>query len=451
MDDTRARAGGDPADGGLPPGLLLDAEGRRDVEQRQPGSLLELRERLGDLFCLRTEGRPPRVYVADPAALRDIFVTHGGHLRARGPSLFRHLVGEESVAFLNGRPHRRVRRLLGRALAGQDPALLADAVERYLRGTLSPGAALPLAGFADGLTRRVIVTLLLGEGEEARRAAVEDSLERAMVGLHHGHTARLAGDAERAARADRAFTRARRDLDDCLAAEIAAARRGSPASSVLARLLNDPDGGEPTDADVRVHAVTLLVSGHETTSAALSWALLQAARAPWHFAGIRAEIAALPERAPAVALLGLPYLRAYCLEVLRLTPPVPNGNTRLVVSPFRAAGYTFRPGVEICPCIHNAHHARDSHSDPQRFAPERFIGTSPAAGTYLPFGIGSRRCPGESLALRELAIAVAHLARLPGLRIGTPDTTAPEPVSMGPTVRTPHAVIRRTHGTGPGP
>ena len=61
----------------------------------------------------------------------------------------------------------------------------------------------------------------------------------------------------------------------------------------------------------------------------------------------------------------------------------------------RIGGLDLPPGVSVSASIYGAHHRADLWPEPERFRPERFLGTRPAPNTFFPFGGGVRRCLGE--------------------------------------------------------
>jgi cytochrome P450 family 110 len=65
-------------------------------------------------------------------------------------------------------------------------------------------------------------------------------------------------------------------------------------------------------------------------------------------------------------------------------------------------------GTDQCP---------QGNPDPDRFAPERFLGRDYGPFEYLPFGGGSRRCLGASFALYEMKIVLATVLRAHALEL----------------------------------
>ncbi|MEW2436049.1 cytochrome P450 [Streptomyces caniferus] len=433
---------------GLPPGPCLDAEAWRTSEREQLSSLRAFRRAYGPVFTVYGAGRPPRVYIAEPSAIEDIFVRHQADLEGLGPSLFKPLVTDRSVAFLNAERHRQARHLLGHALDTDNPDCRARTITGIVsRATnrLRTGEDIPLEVFASDVTRDVILALCLGSLPARRHTELRNALDRAMNVVHEQQTAVLSPCPGEAAPTAAAVTQAIRVLDDLLLHETRRRRgqSGAPMECIADRLTaRSATNGELCDHGVVVHLKTLLVSGHETTSAALAWTLLHLARSHEVLHALRQELTAQPPGHAPVALLRLPYLEAVCLEALRLSSPVPNGGARTVVRAFQAQGYVFRPGTEVVPAIHLTHQSERVFPHPHLFDPHRFTGRRYRSSAFLPFGIGPRYCLGAAIALQELSLAVAVVVRQDDLQVVDVGEGAGS-VSMGPTVRVPDTVVLR--------
>jgi cytochrome P450 family 110 len=432
----------------LPPGPTLDTAAWREVERNQLSSLQEFFASYGPIFTVRREGTRPRVYVAEPDAVRDIFVLHAANLEAQGTSLFKPLVGADSVAFLNGHRHREARRVLRHALHLEDPQERLRMMVTVVSAEASQvpvGAGLPLQDFANDVTRRIIVTLLFGEMPQSWSRSLLDGLGTAMACLHDRQAAVLASANHDVKEFSVKFDRVRDDLDRILYRRLALHRNSPeiPCVTVLDHLTGASTvAGGLSDREIIGYLKTLLVSGHETTSASLAWALCHLASRPDVRAQLRRELDASDEIIDPSKYLTLPYLRAVCLETLRCSSPVPNGGARKVVREFSSGGYAFPPDVEIVPCICVMHQREDIFPQATVFDPQRFVDRSYRGDEYLPFGIGSRRCPGATLALQELTVALAVIITRPGIHLEVP-TDALGGMFIGPTVRVPRSAILR--------
>src|SRR5204862_7866558 len=169
-------------------------------------------------------------------------------------------------------------------------------------------------------------------------------------------------------------------FDALLEAMLARRRAGRPGESVLALLLQqrDEDGNPPTDRHLRDELVALLVGGHDSSAASLSWAFERLARHP-------AVHARLGEGDPA-------YLDAVVKEVLRVRPALTIAPRRLV-EPVRIAGRTLPAGIQVAACLWLALRREDLWPEAGAFRPERWLeGPSPNPMSWIPFGGGVRRC-----------------------------------------------------------
>ncbi len=159
----------------------------------------------------------------------------------------------------------------------------------------------------------------------------------------------------------------------------------------------------------------MLVAGHETTAAALSWGCERLARHPDVAARIVSERAAGEEE----------YLDAVIREILRQRPLVP-ALVRKLTRPLELGEYSFPAGWVLMPSVFRVHHDSSIYLEPDEFRPERFIGEGPPAWAWIPFGGGNRRCVGASLALVEMRIVLGTILERLELR---PADEEPERVS----------------------
>ncbi len=174
------------------------------------------------------------------------------------------------------------------------------------------------------------------------------------------------------------------------------------------------------DADQRAELVlTLLVAGHETVASALTWTLYLLARHPsvqgWLAAELhRAPLTATPDR------IGDKNADAECepitnviKESLRLFPPVwiiPRHAERDI----RFGTCTIPRGSDLLVSPYLIHRHPAFWARPTEFLPDRFAESpirAERAAAYLPFGRGPQGCIGQTIALAEAKMIVAHIVR----------------------------------------
>ncbi len=207
------------------------------------------------------------------------------------------------------------------------------------------------------------------------------------------------------------YGRALRLLDEYLYRVIGQRRAAtSQADDLLSELVATP---WLDDRAVRDQLLTLLIAGHDTSTASLAWTLYLLGRHPEALAQAQAEVdSVLAGEPPAVEHLGeLVFLEQAFLEALRLYPPIHMGN-RLAATDLEIAGYKIPAGTRVMYSIYLAHRSEHYWEEPLRFWPERFAkerrGTRPPL-SYVPFGGGPRNCIGAVFAQVEAKVVLARL------------------------------------------
>src|SRR6202035_1666596 len=82
-----------------------------------------------------------------------------------------------------------------------------------------------------------------------------------------------------------------------------------------------------------------------------------------------------------------------------------------VTAPWRLGDYVVPAGTAISVSILLLHHREDLYPDPFAFRPERWIDRKPGTYEWIPFGGGTRRCLGATLAMAEQRVVLAAMAR----------------------------------------
>jgi cytochrome P450 family 135 len=399
--------------------------------------------RYGDVFTVRLTGFGTGVYVADPAAIRELFTGDQSDLLAgEANSIMEPVLGPRSVLVLDGPEHLRQRKLLLPPFQGSRVAAFREVIREVAEKEIDSwraGSELVLRERMRALTFEVICRAVFGVTQadrvqrlRERLVAVIDSSPLLMV----APVTRVdLGPLSPGGR----FARRLRSADEALYEEIAL-RRAEPdldeRSDVLSLLLRarDEDGEAMTDAELRDELFTMLGAGHETTATGLAFAFELLLRNPAVLERLHAELDRGEDDA---------YLDAVVKETLRLRP-VLDAAERTLTMPRTVAGWELPAGVKVYPGIALVHMREDLYERADEFRPERFLADSAESYSWLPFGGGIRRCIGAALAQAEMAeVLRAVVPRVEfELRRATPDPVVLRGITLVPR----HGVRVRVRG-----
>ena len=206
-----------------------------------------------------------------------------------------------------------------------------------------------------------------------------------------------------------------RQLVDARAAEIAAGRAPDDLATRLMTTPDPEDGTCFTVEDMADQVGIFLLAGHETSAAALAWALeLMAIHPEWQdrvAAEAREKID--PETIYFSTLSHLKLARAVFRETLRLYPPVPM-YLREAACPERFRDREVPKGAQIVISPWHLHRHERIWRDPDSFDPTRWDtpeGRESGRLAYIPFSAGARVCPGSAFAMAEGALILAMILR----------------------------------------
>lgn len=213
----------------------------------------------------------------------------------------------------------------------------------------------------------------------------------------------------------------------------------------LLRFLIDMRGEDTTSKQLRDDLMTMLIAGHETTAAMLTWTLFNLVQNPDYLAKVHEEVDAClgPDGSHTLTFDDLPrllYTRLALIEALRLYPEPPVIIRRALKETELPRGSSDGPvklvrGTDVFISTWNLHRSPALWDRPAEYRPERFLSeyknpgvhgwtgyTPRAAGglypnevdadfAFLPFGGGNRKCVGDQFAMMEATVTLAMLLK----------------------------------------
>ncbi len=419
---------------GLPPSSALPASLQTLQLWRRPFSYLEeLRDRYGRRFTIHALARPPLVFLSDPREAKAVFGAPPELLRpGEGGSVIEPIVGASSFMIADGADHLRGRAhltpLFTEDAIAAHTTLVREIAEREV-ATWPSGTPVALHDRFRALSLRVILHTVLGP-DVADTPCLHARLF-SMLSMTGGTGLNL--PATRTVPPTRSawqrFLRDRKVVDGLMLELIEhRAREGGRVDEALGVLVaaRRPDGARLSPTYIRDNLMSLILAGHETTAAELSWSFQLLA----HNERVRAELVAEIDRDREAE-----YLTATVREVLRHRPVFLFAIPRAVSAPVAIGDWTYEPPAHLLVCIYLLHHDPDLFTKPHEFMPERFLADGGTRPGWMPWGGGRKRCPGRRLAVLELEtvlkVALSHVAVRPA-------AAAPERPSWRSVIVVPH-------------
>lgn len=209
----------------------------------------------------------------------------------------------------------------------------------------------------------------------------------------------------------------------------------------LLRFLVDMRDADIDNKQLRDDLMTMLIAGHETTAAVLTWALFELSKNPECLKTAVEEIdRVVGDRTPTLQdIKEMKYLRLVVAETLRLYPEPPllirraRTENKLPKGGGTSEATVIR-GMDIFISLYNIHHDERFWPEPYKFDPLRFTreyknpdvpewggfepkrwegklypNESSANFAYLPFGGGARKCIGDDFATLEATVTLVSL------------------------------------------
>ncbi|RZC68827.1 hypothetical protein C5167_032198 [Papaver somniferum] len=205
-------------------------------------------------------------------------------------------------------------------------------------------------------------------------------------------------------------------------------------------------GDDVSSKQLRDDLMTMLIAGHETSAAVLTWTFFLLSKEPGVMAKLQSEVdSVLGDRFPTIEdMKKLKYTTRVINESLRLYPQPPVLIRRSLQDDMLGE-YPITRGEDIFISVWNLHHCPNHWINAEKFDPERWPldGPNPNESnqnfSYLPFGGGPRKCLGDMFATFETVVAVAMLVQRFDFQmaIGAP----PVEMTTGATIHTTEGLL----------
>ncbi|KAH7837363.1 hypothetical protein Vadar_012991 [Vaccinium darrowii] len=194
----------------------------------------------------------------------------------------------------------------------------------------------------------------------------------------------------------------------------------SPTQDILSRMLvmSDDSSSFKHEADIANKIFALIFGSYDNIISVCTTIVKYLAELPEVYQGVyqeQLEIAKSKAHEGEVLLnwddiQKMKYSWNVAREVMRIAPPT-QGTFREALTDFTYKGFSIPKGWKILWNAYTTHRNHERFPEPQKFDPSRFEGSGPAPYTFVPFGGGSRMCPGQEFARLEILVFMHHLVK----------------------------------------
>ncbi|XP_042450792.1 abscisic acid 8'-hydroxylase 3-like isoform X2 [Zingiber officinale] len=326
------------------------------------------------------------------------------------------VLGPSSLLTTAGEDHRQLRRLIGEPLSVESLKKNVEFINHWAINALeewqSGRRVLVLEEASAVITNMIMSLAPTGEEQEKFRAnfklisATFASLPFKIPGtaFHRG-------------------IQARNRMYEMLDRMIAKRRSGEEVQDDFLQSLlrkhsgDDEDSEKLSDAQLKDNILTLLVAGHDTTTAALTWFIKFLGDNPDVLQNLREEHLQIQNARRSSSssnsdhvtwseVNSMAYTNKVISETLRKATILP-WFSRKAAEDFTIDGYEIKKDWAVNLDVVSMHHDPSVFPDPEKFDPSRFdMPLKPYS--FLGFGHGPRMCPGMHLAKLEICIFMHH-------------------------------------------
>ncbi|CAK9173370.1 unnamed protein product [Ilex paraguariensis] len=358
----------------------------------------------------------PTIIVTTPETCRKVLMDDE-HFGPGWPKSVTALFGKKALHGVSIQEHKRLLRLTAAPIKGHEAlSVYLDYIKHIAKTSFDEWASMeqPIEFITEmrKITFKVIMTIFMSSEVDPRSMK---AMEKEYTQLCHGHkamTINLPGFAYHRA------IKARKNLIKLFQAVVDERRtmiksNQSKAKKDMLDLMietEDDDGRKLSDEEIIDLIIAYLFAGHESSAHAATWTIIFLQKHPQFFKTAKEEQEEIIRRRPPTEtglslkeIRQMEYLSKVIDETLRLA------NLSFVL--FREArtdvsinGYNIPKGWKVLAWIRHIHMNPEIYPNPREFNPSRWDDRRTKPGGYIPFGAGSRLCPGADLAKLEVSV-----------------------------------------------
>ncbi|XP_027368203.1 LOW QUALITY PROTEIN: ent-kaurenoic acid oxidase 2-like [Abrus precatorius] len=360
----------------------------------------------------------PSVIVTTPEACKKV-LTDDDKFTLGWPRSTVDLIGKKSFISMPYDEHRRLRRLTSASINGYEAlSIYLKYIEEIVISSLEKWTTMGDIEFLTQmrkLTFKIIMHIFLG----AESQSIMEALEKEYTTLNHGVRAmriNLPGFAfHKALKARKKLLAVFQSVVDKRRNERKERSPNKKAKDMIDALIDaeDENGRKLGDEDIIDIMLMYLNAGHESSGHITMWATYFLQRHPKFFKKAKEEQEEIVRKRPSTQkgltleeVRKMEYLSKVIDETLRVV------TFSLMV--FREAksdvninGYMIPKGWKVLVWFRSVHLDPEIYPNPKEFNPDRWNEVR-KAGEFLPFGAGTRLCPGNDLAKLEISVFLHH-------------------------------------------
>ncbi|KAL9327537.1 hypothetical protein ACSQ67_002540 [Phaseolus vulgaris] len=358
----------------------------------------------------------PSIIVCTPEICRKV-LSDDEQLKLGYPALS--LFGKRSFHGISNEEHKRLRRLTTPPITGQALStyigLTEDASVKVLEELSSMTTPSELLTELRKFAFKIITTIFMGSDvhhvdlglfqnlyRDLSRGAKSLPIHLPGFAFYKAHKARkkltklLQGLVDLKRRRNHTKTKTKRDMMDSLLE------------------VTDEDGRKLEDENIMDLLLVFLLAGHESSAHGILWTIIYLTQHSQFFQRAKKEQEEIMQARPSTQkglnlkeIKQMEYLSKVIDEMLRKTS-ISFANYRQAKVDFSINGFTIPKGWKVLVWNRGVHMDPEIYNNPKEFDPSRWDNHTGRAGSFLPFGLGSRFCPGSDLAKLEITIFLHH-------------------------------------------